>query len=54
MMKSKQLTKEQKIELLKKYLIVDEYTKAIIETLDSKKLDEWINVNMDTLLAREK
>jgi len=48
------LTKEEKVKLLKKYLIVDEYVKAIVETLDNKKLDEWINENLNTLLLNQK
>ena len=53
-MEKRELTQEQKIKLLKKYLIVDEYVKAIVETLDNSKLDEWINENLDTLLLNQK
>ena len=44
------LTKEEKVKLLKKYLLIDEYVKAIVETLNEKQLDDYINENLDTLL----
>ena len=47
------LTKEEKVKLLKKYLLVDEYVKAIVETLDNQKLEEWIDENLDTLLINQ-
>ena len=43
------LTKEEKIELLKKYLVDEVYVKSIIETLNEEELDNWIETNLEVL-----
>ena len=52
MTKKEELTKQEKITLLKNFLADDICVKAIIDTLDDVQLDNWINQNMDTLLVK--
>ena len=49
-MVDKKLSKDEKIVLLKNYLVEDVFVNAIVETLSDEKLDEWINTNLDTML----
>jgi len=51
-MDKNKLTKEDKLVLLKNYLVEDNFVKAIIETLDEKELDKWIDTNLDTMLIK--
>jgi len=51
-MDKNKLTKEDKLVLLKNYLVEDNFVKAIIDTLDEKELDKWIDTNLDTMLIK--
>jgi len=48
----KEITKQEKLVLLKNFLEDETYVKAITDTLSEKELDSWINQNIDTLLIK--
>lgn len=47
------LTKEDKLLLLKNFLVDEIYVKAIIDTFTDEELDKYINENLDTLLLKQ-
>jgi len=47
------LTHEEKIALLKKFFVEDIYIKAMLETFNEQELDKIIDMNLNTLLAKQ-
>ena len=47
-----EITKQEKLILLKNFLGDETYTKAITDTLSEKELDNWLEVNLDTMLLK--
>jgi len=48
----KEITKQEKLILLKNFLEDEVYAKAITDTLSKKELDNWLDVNMETMLLK--
>lgn len=51
-MKNKEMTKEEKLKLLKVFLEDEIYFKAITETLDDVQLDNWLEANLEQMLIK--
>ena len=47
-----EITKQEKLVLLKNFLGDEIFTKAIIDTLSEKELDNWLDTNLDTMLLK--
>ena len=52
MKKVSEMTKQEKFDLLKKFLGEEILVKAIFNTLDDIQLNKWIEANMDTILIK--
>ena len=48
----KEITKQEKLQLLKVFLNDEVYAKAITDTLSEKELDKWLEMNLDTMLLK--
>jgi len=48
----KEITKQEKLQLLKVFLKEEVYMKAITDTLSEKELDKWLEMNLDTMLLK--
>lgn len=46
------LTKEEKIELLRKYLVDDICFKAMLDTFHPDELDKYLDANIETMLIK--
>jgi len=50
--KVSEMTKQEKFDLLKKFLGEEILVKAIFNTLDDIQLDRWLETNMNTILIK--
>lgn len=50
----RELTKEEKIELLKNYFADEVIVKAIKDLFTTEELDKWLDMNLEVLLQVER